>query len=641
MLSSATSPTATRRFESLSDPYSPVIVDDLLNGLSDWRNIQDIVRLTFKAMSDVLKAQGAAIRDLERQMPLKSSKAELQSALSQKASLTDLSEQAAELAAMVESRGPLLDLQAQIEQKVSRSDLSYLLGTRPTVEEVKGLLESKASLRDIEEGVQGAIGRLEEQVRDLGKKQANCVQERDFKALETQIQSKAAQVDLETALSEKASKQMVASALSRKVNMSDFETLLSHKADSNQIQSILEVLETKADLNLVEKVIMQVREKAESVDFAAITEEIRSKASKRDLDELQEGLLAELRENKHLLSAQSSTVDEQMSTLSGELDRIRSSFNAALGKKADSKDMDRIISIVGKKAEEERVTDLLRLHKAEVSEMVLSVKSEMRVDRQMSDQRGVERAQTLEKEVKEMVSEVDRLRSTCGEMMESRRREQEDTAKYAKSLNSSLKLEFSGELFALKDRVEAITKICAALSKEKANSSDLMEVKTQFQAGIVSRPSFDHIQGALEELKGDFSAVVTDLRDDCKLKLTRLEGSFFEALKDKANFSEMQSYLSEKADSASVARLCSFKAASDDLESLRQTVDFLKNEITRKAERTELDLHIAHTRNALEEASKDIVLKASIKDVCSLLDQKASKFLSRRGRHQQSFERAA
>lgn len=635
MLGSATSPSATRRFESLSDPYSPVIVDDLLNGLSDWRNIQDIVRLTFKAMADVLKAQGAAIRDLERQIPLKSSKAELQSALSQKASLTDLSEQAAELAAMVESRGPLLDLQAQVEQKVSRSDLAYLLGSRPTVEEVKNLLESKASLTDIEEGVQGAVGRLEEQVRDIGQRLGSCVQDRDFKALETQIQAKAAQADLESALSEKASKQMVASALSRKVNMSDFESFLSRKADSTQLQSLFEALETKADFNLVEKVLAQVREKADSADLMGFAEEIRSKASKRDLDDLQEGLLTELRENKRLLSLQSSTNDDQISTLTSEFDRIRSSFNAALGKKAEGKDMDRIIAMLGKKAEEERVADLLRGQKAELGELVLAVKSEMRVDRQVAEQRSGERAQTAEKQLRELMNEVERLRSTCGEMMESRRREQEDTAKYAKSLNSSLKLEFSGELFSLKDRVEAITKICAVLSKEKATTSDLMDVKTQFQAGITSRPSSDHIQGALEELKGDFSEVIKDLRDDCKLKVTRLEAAVFEALKDKANFSEVQSYLSEKADSAFVARLCSLKATAEDFESLRQTVDFLKGETLRKAERTELDLHVAHTRNALEEASKDIVLKASIKDVCALLDQKASECLFRRGRYQQ------
>lgn len=40
-------------------------VDDLIQGLNDWRNIQDIVRLTFRAMNDVVKAQGRTIATLE------------------------------------------------------------------------------------------------------------------------------------------------------------------------------------------------------------------------------------------------------------------------------------------------------------------------------------------------------------------------------------------------------------------------------------------------------------------------------------------------------------------------------------------------------------------------------------------------
>jgi hypothetical protein len=37
------------------DTYSVVIVEDLLSGMNEWRNIQDIVRLTFKALTDVVK----------------------------------------------------------------------------------------------------------------------------------------------------------------------------------------------------------------------------------------------------------------------------------------------------------------------------------------------------------------------------------------------------------------------------------------------------------------------------------------------------------------------------------------------------------------------------------------------------------
>ena len=57
------------------DAYSMVIVEDLLHviiylymkqGVNNWPNVQDIVRLTLKAITDVIKQQGYVLRDLEK-----------------------------------------------------------------------------------------------------------------------------------------------------------------------------------------------------------------------------------------------------------------------------------------------------------------------------------------------------------------------------------------------------------------------------------------------------------------------------------------------------------------------------------------------------------------------------------------------
>jgi len=48
-----------------ADPYNPTMVLNLLQGTNDWASIQDIVKLTFKAIFDVVKSHGEALRDLE------------------------------------------------------------------------------------------------------------------------------------------------------------------------------------------------------------------------------------------------------------------------------------------------------------------------------------------------------------------------------------------------------------------------------------------------------------------------------------------------------------------------------------------------------------------------------------------------
>ena len=50
------------------DIYSVTIVEDLLQGTNEWRSIEDILRLTLKALTDVVKTQGIALREVENQL---------------------------------------------------------------------------------------------------------------------------------------------------------------------------------------------------------------------------------------------------------------------------------------------------------------------------------------------------------------------------------------------------------------------------------------------------------------------------------------------------------------------------------------------------------------------------------------------
>jgi hypothetical protein len=57
-----------QRTKRLIDPYSPSMVDELL-GDSEWKNLNYIIKLTFKSLVDCVKAQGETISELEKQMP--------------------------------------------------------------------------------------------------------------------------------------------------------------------------------------------------------------------------------------------------------------------------------------------------------------------------------------------------------------------------------------------------------------------------------------------------------------------------------------------------------------------------------------------------------------------------------------------
>ena len=94
----------------------------MLDGVSDWRNIQ-FIRSTFKALHDVIRSQSDALRSLERQMESKVSADDFQSALSRKANIVDVNRSLTDVSAVLESKAERAELANALRAKADRSDL--------------------------------------------------------------------------------------------------------------------------------------------------------------------------------------------------------------------------------------------------------------------------------------------------------------------------------------------------------------------------------------------------------------------------------------------------------------------------------------------------------------------------------------
>lgn len=91
--------------------------------MNEWRNIQDIVRTTIKALCEVVRSQGVSIRELEKQIVTKASKSELNSGLNIKANVADVMRTFSEVASSIESRPTMEEIHSFLDEKVSKNDL--------------------------------------------------------------------------------------------------------------------------------------------------------------------------------------------------------------------------------------------------------------------------------------------------------------------------------------------------------------------------------------------------------------------------------------------------------------------------------------------------------------------------------------
>ncbi len=118
-------------------------VDDLLQGMSEWRNIQEVIRSTFKALHEVIKSQGDAVKSLERQVDSKACIADIQSALQRKANVADVNHSLRDVSLVLEGKAALYDL----DTKADKSEIESSLKLKASVSD----LVAKADRSEFEE----------------------------------------------------------------------------------------------------------------------------------------------------------------------------------------------------------------------------------------------------------------------------------------------------------------------------------------------------------------------------------------------------------------------------------------------------------------------------------------------------------
>ena len=94
--------------------------------MNEWRNIQDIVRTTIKALCEVVRSQGVSIRELEKQIIAKASKSELNSGMNIKANVADVMRTFSEVASSIESKPTIEEIHGYLDEKVSKNDLQVI-----------------------------------------------------------------------------------------------------------------------------------------------------------------------------------------------------------------------------------------------------------------------------------------------------------------------------------------------------------------------------------------------------------------------------------------------------------------------------------------------------------------------------------
>ena len=191
-------------------------------------------------------------------------------------------------------------------------------------------------------------------------------------------------------------------------------------------------------------------------------------------------------------------------------------------------------------------------------------------------------------------------------------------------MTSAARQDIDQERVLLQKEMSIMQKDIEDMASRKVEKRDMLETKEKLINLLEPKVDLQEVQTAITGLQKDLAGRLAEIKDDVKREIRISEDQVFSELEKKPSMLEMEKQLSLKADERNLLMGMEEKANKTDVEVLRLKVEKEERDIGNKVEYHELENHIGHTKGAIEDMNKELLLKSNIKDVITLMDMKAN-----------------
>ena len=343
-------------------------LDDLVMGVHEWRNIQDVVRSTFSAMHKVVREQGERMRFLERSLKEKANWSEVEASLQARATIQDVNQSLAGIAGVLNEKASSSYVIKACDERATRIELS----------------ESNASSSRRIEALEKECAELRAQMASL-QQELNAKQDRDeaessFATKSDAISSKdmmerfdrlssacPSHDDLEAVVRTMATREEVQAALQTRAGVVEVERNLSAKADTDRMMTALGERPTRVEVNdLVASRLLEARTQLSAATAQQVSQLVAARrvddnnAGDRFHGPTVNGALASAASVRDLISLldQKANISDVEVLLASKVDRAE--LNDAISTRASDRDVEARVSRASEAIATEVQTALLQ-----------------------------------------------------------------------------------------------------------------------------------------------------------------------------------------------------------------------------------------------------------------------------------------
>lgn len=319
--------------------------------------------------------------------------------------------------------------------------------------------------------------------------------------------------------------------------------------------------------------------KAEKTDLSVLTSTLANKADKGDLDYFGSSLSNVKTEHDHKLLS----LEKKLETTRGELESTKQLLNSSVTKKADAKDLDRLVQLVGKKADTDYTEDVLLQLRHEMADQIEYLKGEVQQHKRSFDENVTERVERSETFYEKISEDVYRLNDQLKGVLEATRNDIEQTRGVVKDLSSTMRKEINASSEKVHDEVQNIRKEINEIYGKKLDKKEWNEARTKLLAQLDGKVDLLEVQDALNTCQSDLSSRFIEYKDEIKNLIRNHDSDIYGLLSKKANISDINSILANKADTNTVNAQIAQKAGVQEIDDLKRKLDVIVRSNTEKA----------------------------------------------------------
>lgn len=607
--------------EEINNSY---YVDSLLSGANEWKNIQDIIKNTFKAMNEVIRHQGLAIKDLEKQMHMKANKQELINGLGSKANVNDVMKTFNDISVTIEKKASIDEVSELLLDKANKSELIQLSNSKPSFEEVKNMLNQKIDSIDFRDEVTNEVkNRIEDFNQNMNKKLNSYAPMKEINSIYQILEAKANIAEMNEALNSKASKDSVLSALQRKINKSELDVIVNTKLDIEEFRSILPIIKSKADIEEIEKLNYLLDSKADRADMSNLSQIISKKAEYSDVDMVQNTIL-DLRVE---FNKKTSIIDDDLNQLVEFIKKEMDSFDLKLShmnqQKADLKDVSEVKNTVKDKANMDHINEYFNRLKEDTNREIAILKEEVNRNNAYLDDKVNDRIITFENNHKNILNDMNTKTNRDFDQINNMLEEIPQINNKLKYILDQQSTELSNELKSLREELYKMNKDIEDIYNRKSDKKDFDILQKKCFNDIDDKVSNQNLDNLYKSLMKEISEINQRSRMNQDQIIKSIEKDFAKELEKKVSFYDMTNALASKADLNAVNSILQTKAASMDLERIKNSVEKAFKDTSNKVDFNKFEAFAKDFRKSLDDLQREILTRSTIKETVNMMKNKA------------------